>query len=55
MTRETVGELVTVAGALLAGCGVFLWLGPGATLGYAGALLVVIGVMVATTSGEGSR
>ena len=53
MTRETVGELVTVGGAVLAGYGVFLWLGLGAALGYAGALLMVIGVMVATTTGKG--
>lgn len=56
MTREGMGEGLVVVGAVLAGGGVFLWLGLGAALGYAGALLMVLGVMVATTSqNEGGR
>lgn len=57
LSRETVGELVAVLGAVLLGCGVFLWFGVAATLGYAGAVLVVLGVMMALTTGasEGSR
>lgn len=57
LSREGMGELLALAGAVLLGCGVFLWLGLPATLGYAGAVLVVLGVMMALTTGrsEGSR
>ena len=57
LSRETVGELVAVLGVVLLGCGVYLWLGLAATLGYAGAVLVVYGVGLALTTGqsEGSR
>ncbi len=53
MSREGVGEGLVVVGVVLAGYGVFLWLGLGAALGYAGAVLAVLGVMVATTTGKG--
>jgi hypothetical protein len=55
MSREAWGEVVAVVGAVLAGGGVFLWLGLGAALGYAGAVLMVLGVMVAATSGRGGQ
>ena len=55
MSREAWGEVVAVVGAVLAGGGVFLWLGLGAALGYAGAVLMVLGVMVAVTSGRGGQ
>ena len=57
MTREGMGEGLVVVGAVLAGGGVFLWLGLGAALCYAGAVLVVLGVMMAltTSQNEGGR
>lgn len=55
MSREQVGEVLAVFGAALAGGGVLLWLGPGAALGYAGAVLIVLGVMMAATSGRGGQ
>lgn len=56
MSREGMGEGLVVVGAALAGYGVYLWMGLGAALGYAGAVLIVLGVMVATTSkGKGGR
>ena len=53
MSRERAGELVALVGALLLGGGVFLWLGLPATLGYAGTVLVLLGVMMALTTGTG--
>lgn len=57
LSRERVGELVALVGAVLLGGGVFLWFGGAAALGYAGAVLIVLGVMMALTTGasEGSR
>lgn len=49
LSRDATGEAVAVLGLVLAGCGVFLWLGLAAVLGYAGAVLVVVGVAVALT------
>ena len=57
LSREDMGEGLVLAGAVLLGCGVYLWFGAAATLGYAGAVLMVLGVMMALTTGrsEGSR
>jgi hypothetical protein len=55
MGRETAGELIALTGLGLAGYGVWLWLGPGPLLGYAGAVLVVFGVMLAMTDDRGAQ
>lgn len=48
VATETYAGLLIVAGLLVLGVAMWLWLGLAATLGYAGTVLILLGAALAT-------